>query len=177
MSGQSQGGAAPPRGSRRVRRSVGARTGTRYPPPGMVASPDRETASGSGRAAPLVVRPRVLVVEDDAIIAFDIEDTLSQLGFEVVGTAMSAEEAVNLAEALRPDCLTMDIRIRGPRDGVSAAIEIYERFGIRSVFVSAFAGSAEAERAAAARPLGWVGKPISREALRSALMGLDGPRE
>jgi two-component system, response regulator PdtaR len=177
MSGQSQGGAAPPCGARSARRTVGVRPGARHAVPSIVANPAREVASGSGRAAPLAVRPRVLVVEDDAIIAFDIEDTLGQLGFDVVGTAMSAEEAVDLAEALRPDCVTMDIRIQGPRDGVSAAIEIYERFGIRSVFVSAFAGSAEAERAAEAQPLGWVGKPISREALRSALKGLAGPRE
>jgi DNA-binding NarL/FixJ family response regulator len=115
----------------------------------------------------------VLVVEDEAIIAMELEDILAELGAEVVGTAPSAARAIELAGALRPDCMTMDIRIQGPRDGISAAIEIYERFGIRSAFVSAFGNPETAARARAAHPLGWVTKPIRKADLATVLGAVD----
>jgi DNA-binding NarL/FixJ family response regulator len=63
----------------------------------------------------------------------------------------------------------MDISIQGPRDGISAAVEIYERFGIRSVFVSAYGNPETMDRARPARPLAWVSKPINRARLEAAL--------
>lgn len=115
---------------------------------------------------------RVVVVEDEAIIAMEIEDLLAELGAEVVGTAPSAARAIELARTLRPDCVTMDIRIQGARDGISAAIEIYERFGIRSAFVSAFGNPETTARAQAAQPLGWVTKPIRQSDLAAVLSGV-----
>ena len=99
----------------------------------------------------------------------EIEMTLQDLGAEVVGLAMTAAEAVRLAELHRPDCATMDISIKGERDGVSAAIEIYEALGIRSIFVSAYGNEETRARAARAHPLGWVSKPFSVQDIRSAL--------
>jgi two-component system, response regulator PdtaR len=115
---------------------------------------------------------RVVVVEDEAIIAMELEDLLAELGAEVVGTAPSAARAIELARTLRPDCMTMDIRIQGARDGISAAIEIYESFGIRSAFVSAFGNPETAARAKAAHPLGWVPKPIRKADLAAVLGGV-----
>jgi DNA-binding NarL/FixJ family response regulator len=99
----------------------------------------------------------------------EIEDLLIELGFDVVGTAMDAEEAVRMAAALRPDVVTMDINLGRGRDGISAAVEIFQRFGLRSVFVSAYGNAETLARAEPARPLGWVTKPISRAALQAAL--------
>lgn len=133
-------------------------------------SPDDATLPGSDGAPTTGTAPlRILVVEDEAIIAFELEDILERLGAEVVGTAMSADDAVRRAEALRPDCVTMDISLHGPRDGISAALEIYERFGIRSVFVSAYGDADARARAEPARPLGWVAKPIRAAQLDSIL--------
>ncbi len=127
----------------------------------------------SGERAQADARPgeglRVVVVEDEAIIAMELEDILAELGAEVVGTAPSAARAIELAGALRPDCMTMDIHIQGARDGISAAIEIYERFGIRSAFVSAFGNPETAARARTAHPLGWVTKPIRKADLGAVL--------
>lgn len=126
----------------------------------------RSSESSTGRAA----RPlRVVVVEDEAIIAMEIEFILQDLGAEVVGIASTAAEALSLARLHRPDFATMDISIKGDRDGVSAAMELYESFGIRSIFVSAFGNDETMERAAAARPLGWVKKPFGSEDLEHAL--------
>ena len=123
----------------------------------------RELTTASSR--PL----RIVIVEDEAIIAMDIEMMLQDLGAEVVGVAMTAAEAVKLTELHRPDCATMDINIKGNRDGVSAAIEIYEVLGIRSIFVSAYGNDETKARAAPAHPFGWVRKPLEMEDLRSAL--------
>ena len=115
-------------------------------------------------------RLRCVVVEDEAIIAIEIEDMLTDLGVEVIGVAMSAAEAVRMAEAERPDLLTMDIRLQGERDGISAAIEIFQRFNIRSIFVSAYVSDpGTRERAAAADPLGWLGKPVRQDLLAKLL--------
>ena len=128
-----------------------------------VSQMPRRLTTASGR--PL----RVVVVEDEAIIAMDIEMMLQDLGAEVVGVAMTAAEAVRLTELHHPDCATMDINIKGDRDGVSAAIEIYEVLGIRSIFVSAYGNDETKARAAPAHPFGWVKKPLDMEDLRSAL--------
>ncbi len=131
-------------------------------PPTHVHPSQRTTAAPN--------RPlRVIVVEDDAIIAMEIEMMLQDLGAEVVGLARTAADAVELAELHRPDCATMDISIKGNRDGVSAAIEIYETLGIRSIFVSAYGNDETRARAVRAHPLGWVMKPFNTKDIKSAL--------
>lgn len=144
-------------------RTSAARSDRVRPPPPASVQASRRSVAGSG--GPL----RVLVVEDDAIIAMELEMTLEELGVEVVGIAMTAAEALRLAEIHRPDCATMDISIGGDRDGVSAAIQIYETLGIRSIFVSAYGNDETRARAAPARPVHWVRKPFDIAELRSAL--------
>jgi two-component system, response regulator PdtaR len=132
-------------------------------------SPGPLNSQASRRLTTTSGRPlRVVVVEDEAVIAVDIEMMLRDLGAEVIGVAMTAGEAIRLAVLHRPDCATMDINIKGDRDGVSAAIEIYETLGIRSIFVSAYGNDEMRARAAPANPFGWVKKPLDLEDLRSA---------
>jgi CheY-like chemotaxis protein len=104
---------------------------------------------------------RVLIVEDEVLIRLDLERELAAAGFEIVGAAASADEAVGLAEQEEPDAVLMDVRLIGARDGVDAALELWDRFKIRSVFVSGNIDDAMKERAAAAQPLGFVSKPFS----------------
>lgn len=103
---------------------------------------------------------RVLIVEDEILIALDLQHELTAAGFEVVGMAASAEKAISVAERERPEAVLMDIRLEGARDGVDAAFELWERFEIRSVFVSGNIDDAMKQRAAAAQPLGFVSKPF-----------------
>jgi DNA-binding NarL/FixJ family response regulator len=103
---------------------------------------------------------RVLIVEDAVLIVLELERALTAAGFEVVGTAASADEALAVAEQEQPDAVLMDVRLRGARDGVDAALELWERFKIRSVFVSGNIDDAMRARAAAAQPLGFVSKPF-----------------
>lgn len=113
----------------------------------------RENSVQSGRL-------RVLVVEDEAIVAMDIEMMLEDLGIEVVGIAMSAAEADALVRKHQPDFLTMDINIKGDQDGVTAAQDIWDRHGVRSIFISAYSDQITRKRAANCHAIAWIEKPI-----------------
>lgn len=112
---------------------------------------------------------RILIVEDEWLLSTEMDAALEAAGFEIVGPALSADEAVQFAEQQRPDLVLMDITLRGQRDGIDAAIEIYRRFGLRCIFVSAHRDAASRERAQTADPLGWIAKPFSIEHLISVV--------
>ncbi len=112
---------------------------------------------------------RVLIVEDEWLVSMEAEAALEEAGYRVVGIAASAGAAITLAELHRPNLILMDIRINGDRDGVDAAIEIFQRLGVRSIFVSAHADGRTRERAQSARPLDWVAKPYSSPQLIEAV--------
>ena len=116
---------------------------------------DAENANGPGR--PL----RIVIVEDEYLVACELELSLLAAGFEVCGIAVRADEAVACVLKEQPDLVIMDIRLLGSKDGVAAAIEIYNRSNIRSIFTTAHADDETRSRAEAARPLGWVAKPYA----------------
>lgn len=109
--------------------------------------------------------PRILVVEDDYLVALQAEADLVDAGFEVVGVAASAAEAVALAARERPTVALMDIRLAGGSDGIDAAVEIFRNNGIRSIFATAHTDARTQARAAEAEPLGWLAKPYTSESL------------
>lgn len=112
---------------------------------------------------------RVLIVEDEILVAIDTRSMLETNGFVVVGVAASAEHAISIAEKERPDLVLMDIRLDGPRDGVEAAAEIRQRFDIPTIFVTANADARIRERAKAARPIGFLVKPFNEAMLLRAM--------
>jgi CheY-like chemotaxis protein len=112
---------------------------------------------------------RILIVEDEFFIALDIQAILEADGHSVVGVAVSAEEAVESAQALLPDVVLMDVRLARGSDGVEAARKIRAQLNIKSVFVTANIDSGTRERAASADPIGFVEKPVTTERLRQAL--------
>lgn len=147
-----------------IRRATGDPEGGESVPPGNL--PGGEMALAPGGAL------RILVVEDDWLIAMEIEAALSESGFVVLGTASSADDAVSLAIARRPDLVLMDIRLEGLRDGVDAAAEIYERLGTRCLFISANADPSTRRRAEGTNPVGWLPKPFSSRQLVSMVRAL-----
>ncbi|EWY41258.1 response regulator receiver [Skermanella stibiiresistens SB22] len=112
---------------------------------------------------------RILIVEDEAIPAMLLEEMVEDLGFLVCGKAVSGPGAVMAAEDYRPDLILMDIRLANGTDGIDAAVEIRQRWGIPSLFMSAFSDHATMTRAQAADPVGFVGKPYDDVRLRNAL--------
>ena len=96
----------------------------------------------------------ILIVEDEAIVAMDIQARLESLGYNVLGTADSGARAITLASATRPDLVMMDIRLHGPMDGISAAETIHETTRSPIVFLTAHAEEPTLQRAKKAEPFG-----------------------
>jgi DNA-binding NarL/FixJ family response regulator len=109
--------------------------------------------------------PRVLIVEDDYLVASQAETALSESGFDVVGIADSVAEALQLAAKAKPDVVIMDIRLRGARDGIEGARELLSTHGARCIFATAHHDPDTRRRAEAMQPLGWLPKPYTAGAL------------
>ena len=129
-------------------------------PRGPVLAPDERAASGRPENS-----DRILIVEDDVLVANEMEATLSDAGFEIVGIAASGKEALLMARAESPVLAVMDIRIAGDRDGIETALELFRSHGIRCIFASAHSDHDSRLRAAPAAPLGWLQKPYSMASL------------
>jgi PAS domain S-box-containing protein len=108
-----------------------------------------------------------LVVEDEGLIAHDIASRLESLGHTVVDTVSTADDAVAMAP--QADVILMDIRIDGPRDGVDAAREIRERYHLPVIFLTAHADRSTLDRAKLTGPFAYLVKPLSTNALQSAI--------
>lgn len=108
---------------------------------------------------------RILIVEDDLLVATEIEATLRDAGFEIAGIASTGEEALQLTQAELPTLAVMDIRIAGDRDGIDTALELFHSHGIRSIFASAHSDADSRRRAESAAPLGWLQKPYTMASL------------
>lgn len=117
----------------------------------------------AGSAEALV---RVLVVEDEWIIASDLADCLKSLGYHVTGIASTSADAVGMARDQRPDIVLMDIVLRGNGDGIDAAGRVREDLGIPVVYLTAYADDVVLERARATRPYGYLVKPYEERQLR-----------
>jgi DNA-binding NarL/FixJ family response regulator len=103
--------------------------------------------------------PRILIVEDQALVALDLREYLTGMGMTVVGVVDSAAEAVDAAARERPDVVLMDIRLRGERDGVDAALDI-QRLDVAVVFLTSHSDRATLERIRLSAPFGYLLKPI-----------------
>jgi len=111
----------------------------------------------------------ILVVEDDFLVAMQIEAALTEAGFALTGTAASGEEALAMAAAIRPGLALMDIRLAGKMDGVDTALALFRRHGIRCIFATAHHDPEVRRRAAPAEPLGWLAKPYTMPAMLEAV--------
>jgi two-component system, response regulator PdtaR len=112
---------------------------------------------------------RIVIVEDDYLVASEMEGALTEAGFEVAAVASSAEEILDLAATARPALAVMDIRLRGARDGIDAALELFAKHGIRCIFATAHQTPQTRARAEPAKPLAWVPKPYVMPALIDAV--------
>lgn len=112
---------------------------------------------------------KVLIVEDEAITALDLELRLEGLGYEVLGPCADAASALAMAAQERPDLALMDIRIAGPRDGIDAAEEMMSRLGVPVMFLTGQLTETTMHRTRGLNPLGYLNKPFEEHDLRLAL--------
>src|SRR5690349_18879374 len=105
-------------------------------------------------------RARILVVEDDPLVAGDIERGLRELEYDVCGVRSTGEEAVATNEELHPDIILMDIRLRGQLTGIEAAKLIRHESGIPVIFLTALSDDGTLKKAKEAQPVGYLLKPF-----------------
>jgi CheY-like chemotaxis protein len=110
---------------------------------------------------------KILIVEDEGLIALDIASRLEALGHTVAATVSTAEEALEQAEGA--DMVLMDIRLDGPGDGIEAATRIRERYHLPVIFLTAHADRSTVERAKHAEPYGYIVKPVASASLQTTI--------
>lgn len=108
---------------------------------------------------------KVLVVEDEALLAMDLRAGLEERKCIVTGIAYSGPEAIEKAGASMPNLVLMDIKLKGEMDGIEAAIQIRDRFGIPIIYLTCNADDGTRQRAIQTRPLRYLEKPIETDAL------------
>jgi PAS domain S-box-containing protein len=112
---------------------------------------------------------RIMVVEDEGIIAQDIKNCLENLGYEVPEVVFTGHDAIQKAEELHPDLVLMDIVLKGDIDGIETAAEIRNRYNIPIVYLTAYEDDKTLRRAKLTEPLGYILKPFEERYLRSSI--------
>ena len=110
---------------------------------------------------------KILIVEDENIIALNIKKKLKSFGYAIPAIASTGEEAVKMAEIILPDLILMDIMLKGDMDGVEAAEEIRKRFDIPVIYLTAYSDDKVLERAKITEPYAYIVKPFKANDLRS----------
>jgi two-component system cell cycle sensor histidine kinase/response regulator CckA len=118
---------------------------------------------------PAPLKPRILIVEDEGLIALDIENRVRKAGFDVSGIVDSGEGAIEKVEEARPDLILMDIRLNGSLDGIETARRVQHRHDIPVIYLTAHTDSETVKRAKITGPFGYLAKPISQSALSLSL--------
>jgi AmiR/NasT family two-component response regulator len=111
----------------------------------------------------------ILVVEDELILAKDLQRTLIDFGYDAFAIASSAEAAERRADERRPDLVMMDIRIKGPHDGIETANILKKKFSTAIIYLTAHADPAMIDRAKETEPHGYLIKPASAVELRTTV--------
>jgi len=110
-------------------------------------------------------KTKILVVEDQAIVALNIKNRLKNLGYSVPSAVVSGKEAIREAELTNADLVLMDIMLKGDMDGIEAAQIIKSRFGIPIIYLTACTDFETLERAKLTDPEGYISKPFKEEDL------------
>ena len=109
---------------------------------------------------------RILICEDEVIIAIDLEARLKGLGYAVCGKTISGKNALELVERYQPDLVMMDIVLKGEIDGIAAAEAIRDKWGIPVIFITAYTDMERLNRAKLTYPFGYILKPFQDQDLK-----------
>ncbi|NQU63033.1 MAG: response regulator [SAR324 cluster bacterium] len=112
---------------------------------------------------------RILLVEDESIIAIDTQSTLEEIGYEVVSIVDTGEKAIAVSKKQKPDIILMDIRIKGEMDGIETAEVIRTQLNIPIIFLTAYLDENRLEKAKLTIPFGYILKPVQEKDLKVTL--------
>lgn len=110
---------------------------------------------------------KILVVEDENIIALNIKKKLKSFGYTVPAIVSTAEDAIKMTEITFPDLILMDVMLKGEMDGVQAIEEIRKKFDIPVIYLTAYSDDEVLERAKLTQPYGYIVKPFKANDLRT----------
>lgn len=127
-------------------------------------SPERASYSGNGW--------KILVVEDEAIIAMDIQNILKKIGYSSAEVVHSGEESIQKVASGRPHLVLMDIKLKGNMDGIQAAHQISDRYKIPVVYISAYGDENTLNRANGTGRFGYITKPFEESELETTIQGV-----
>jgi PAS domain S-box-containing protein len=116
-----------------------------------------------------MANPKILIVEDDNIVAKDLQKRLSNFGYDVVGFVSTSEEAVKKVVATSPDLVLMDVRLKGEKDGIETASALRSQHGIAVVYLSDDVDTDTLKRASKTEPFGYILKPFDERELRTTI--------
>lgn len=141
------------------------------PPPSAASALEGRLADGGvmTRSVLSTRLPRIVVVEDEQIVAEDLRSLLEELGYHCAGVAVDSAEAIAIVARERPDLVLMDIRIQGPRDGIDTAALLWASFRVPVVYLSANTDRVTVERALETVPGGFLPKPYTERALGTTI--------
>lgn len=111
----------------------------------------------------------ILIVEDESIVAKDIQLSLKKLGYNVIGICSSGTDAVTTAEEQKPDLVLMDIMLKGEMSGIEAASQIKERYNIPVIYLTAYADESTLSKAKVTEPYGYIIKPFKEIDLHTSI--------
>lgn len=117
----------------------------------------------------MIPKVRVLIVEDESLVARDIHNMLRSLGYEVVGIVASGEMALQKASKSAPDLVLMDIVLKGDVDGITAAEKLWEDLNIPVIYLTAYADDTTFQRAKLTKPFGYLLKPFEERELQTTI--------
>lgn len=112
---------------------------------------------------------KILVVEDEAIIAMDIQSILSKIGFGQTEVVHTGEESIQKVASGRPHLVLMDIKLKGKLDGIQAAHEIFYQYNVPVVYITAFGDEGTLKRANGTARYGFITKPFEETDLQSTI--------
>ena len=111
----------------------------------------------------------ILIVEDEALIAESLSETLEDLGYEISGMAMRAKEALDIIAKEQPDIAILDINLKGKEDGIWLAEEIRKNYDFPYIFLTSYGNRSTVERAVKTKPNGYLIKPFKKADIFSAI--------
>ena len=114
-------------------------------------------------------KTNILIVEDESIVAKDIQHSLKKLGYTVVGMCSTGEDAIQTAEETKPDLVLMDIMLKGEMSGIEAAGQIREKFNIPIIYLTAYADESTLSKAKVSEPYGYIIKPFKEIDLHTSI--------
>lgn len=111
----------------------------------------------------------ILIVEDEAIIAKDLSFMLSDLGYHIVGTAYTADDALDILEHIQVDLIMLDINIEGEKDGIQLAEIVNAKYKVPFIYLTSFSDKATVSRAKSTEPIGYLVKPVVEQDLMTTI--------